>query len=58
MTDRYTVPIQEDSNGDLIIVFPEELMEDLDWNIGDSLMWKQNDDGSWSLEKREDSNTE
>jgi len=58
MTDRYTVPIQEDSNGDLIIVFPEELMDDLDWNIGDSLMWKQNDDGSWSLEKREDSNTE
>ena len=58
MTDRYTVPIQEDSNGDLIIVFPEELMEDLDWNIGDSLKWKQNDDGSWSLEKHEDSNTE
>ena len=53
----WTVPIATDSDGELIIVFPDAMIEELDWNIGDSVIWKQLDDGSWSLTKREDSDS-
>lgn len=54
----YTAPIQTDSDGELMLVFPEEMMEELNWSEGDELIWKQLDNGSWSLTKRENSNSE
>jgi bifunctional DNA-binding transcriptional regulator/antitoxin component of YhaV-PrlF toxin-antitoxin module len=58
MSDNtYVAPIQVDSDGDLILVFPDELLEALVWKEGDSLVWTNNEDGSWSLRKREDSDT-
>lgn len=35
----YVLDLQEDENGDVFIVFPEELMEGLDWHEGDLLNW-------------------
>ena len=53
----YTAPVEVDSDGDLILVFPDDLLEAMDWNEGDTLLWKQLDDGTWSLAKREDSDS-
>jgi len=47
----YTLPVQEDSNGELVLVFPDELMYEIGWEVGDKLKWKQRDDQSWTLEK-------
>ena len=40
-----------DENG--ILTFPDELMEELGWKEGDMLEWIPNDDGSFTLEKKE-----
>ena len=59
MTDNiYTAPVEVDSAGDLVLVFPDELLTAMDWNEGDSLLWKQLDDGTWSLTKRENCDPE
>jgi bifunctional DNA-binding transcriptional regulator/antitoxin component of YhaV-PrlF toxin-antitoxin module len=57
MSDAYIAPIEVDSAGDLILVFPDELLEAMDWNEGDTLKWQQNDDGSWTLTKNENSDS-
>lgn len=58
MSESYITPIQVDSDGELIFVFPDELMMELDWNIGDTLVWTQNDDETWTLKRNENSDTE
>lgn len=54
----YEAPIQVDSDGDLILVFPDELLAAMDWNEGDTLIWQHNEDGSWTLTRNENSDTE
>jgi len=54
----YIAPIQVDADGDLILVFPDELLAAMDWNEGDTLIWRQNEDDSWTLTRNENSNTE
>ena len=51
-------PIIEDSNGELILQFPDDMMEELGWEVGDNLVWKQLDDGKWSLRKVENSDSQ
>ena len=41
-----------DENG--ILTFPDELMEEIGWKEGDMLEWIPNDDGSFTLVKKED----
>lgn len=48
----YTLPVQKDEEtGDLILEFPDELMEQAGWKTGDSIEWIDNKDGSWTLRK-------
>jgi hypothetical protein len=42
----------DDSEG-LILTFPPDLLESVGWKAGDTLDWKDNGDGSWSLTKKE-----
>ena len=57
INDIYTAPVEVDSDGDLILVFPDALLEAMQWREGDTLLWKELDDGTWSLKKREDSDS-
>ena len=41
----YILEIQEDKNGELFIVFPDDLAESLDWQEGDILEWKLKGNG-------------
>ena len=47
--------IEEDpETGDLMLVFPEDFLEQLDelgWKIGDTVEWTDNQDGTWSIKK-------
>jgi len=41
----YTVELFEDDNGDLILPFPEELIEEVGWEDGDILEFKIEGEG-------------
>ena len=55
---KYTVNLEEDANGDLVLPFPQDLLEEVGWKEGDILNWKDNEDGTFSLTKKSDDETE
>ena len=44
----YTLPLEQDGD-DLVLSFPVEVMEQMNWQVGDVLKWEDNGDGSWTL---------
>ena len=52
---KYTVILEEDKNGDLILPFSDELLKEMGWKEGDTLQWKDNKDGSYALTKKNES---
>lgn len=54
MTNKsYTGTVESDENGELILSFSTEMLEQVGWAIGDTIVWKNNQDGTWVLTKRE-----
>lgn len=52
---RYTISVEQDEQtGDLVLPLPQELLDEVGWDTDDVLEWKYNDDGSFSLTKKED----
>ena len=50
MNKSYVVSIQYDEEtGDQVIPLPEELLLELNWLPGDTIIWKPQDDGSFIL---------
>lgn len=49
--NSWVLPVEKDGD-DLVITFPEELIEKTGWKIGDKLEWTDNKDGSFSLIKK------
>ena len=41
----YVVKLEEDENGDLLLPFPDELLNDMGWKEGTVLNWEINDNG-------------
>jgi hypothetical protein len=50
---KWTLPIQENENGELYIELNDEIMSQTGLDVGDTLNWKDNKDGSFSLTKAE-----
>ena len=53
-----TVEDADDGSGDLIIPFPDDLLESAGWKEGDVLEWIDNKNGSWTLRKKDESSTD
>ena len=52
MTQRTAQVIEDPDNpGELILDFGEELCAELGWQVGDTLEWTDNKDGTWTLRK-------
>lgn len=49
---KWTVPVIE-FEGDLAVEFPDELMEAAGWKVGDVMVWIDNEDGTWTIRKKE-----
>jgi hypothetical protein len=48
----YTVYVEQDpESGELVLPFPEGLLDQMGWKIGDNIRWTENKDGTWSLTK-------
>lgn len=51
---RYEITTIEDPNtGDIILPFPPELLEKMNWKEGDILEWKETDTGQWMIKKKD-----
>jgi len=59
MNEKHIVRLQEDPvTGDLILPFPEGMLEQMGWDIGDTLKFKTHKDGSFTLTKKEKQETQ
>lgn len=52
----WTIPVEKVGD-DLALSFPDELLDAVDWKIGDVLQWSENKNGSWTLRKVRDGKT-
>ena len=52
--NKYTIKLEEDGYGNLIIPFTAELLEEVGWKEGDTLKWTDNKDGSYMITKKDE----
>lgn len=46
--------IEQDENGELILPLEDNLSKSLNWKIGDTIIWIDNGDGSYTLTKKKE----
>jgi hypothetical protein len=51
------VNLEKDDDGNLVLPLSDEICSELGWNIGDTIVWKDNGDGTWALSKDDGINT-
>jgi antitoxin component of MazEF toxin-antitoxin module len=51
---KFTVEVQENDDGELFVEFPDSVMEEVGWKEGDTIKWTDNNDGSFTLKKTEE----
>jgi hypothetical protein len=56
MSKSWIITLEEadDGSGDLVLPLTDEIMESAGWKTGDVLEWIDNNDGTWTLRKKED----
>ena len=51
--NQWIVEVQENSKTkELFIEFPPDAINQVGWDIGDTLEWVDNEDGSWNISKK------
>lgn len=55
---KIKVEDSNDGSGDLILPFPDDLLESAGWKEGDILEWIDNKNGSWTLRKKDETSTD
>lgn len=48
---NYSLKVQQDSDGELFLEFPENLLNQMGWDVGDKLIWNELPEGTWTIEK-------
>ena len=54
LESKYTVQVEADSDGELLLSFPDALLNQMGWDVGDQLIWEELPDGSYSIRKDSD----
>lgn len=50
---RETLTVQHDPDSDdYFIVFPQHFLDALGWKEGDTVVWRNDENGSWTLSKK------
>jgi len=49
LTINFQVGVEETDDGEMYLNFPDDLMDTLNLKIGDTIIWTDNNDGSWLL---------
>ena len=51
---KYTAILEQDPDtGELVMPFPPELLSQMGWGFGDTLIWEDNHNGSFTITKKE-----
>lgn len=59
MKNHWTITLQEDPDTkELVLPFTDEILKTVGWKEGDVIVWKNNNNGSWSLSKKVDKTDE
>jgi hypothetical protein len=53
MTKHWILEVKKDENGEPMIEFPDDFLEETKWNAGDRIQWIDRKDGSWEMKKLE-----
>jgi len=53
----YQTTIEMDPSGEMYFRIPDELWDELGWEIDDTIDWTDNKDGSYTLRKKDASST-
>lgn len=48
----FTLTVKESESGSLYIELPEQVLEALNWREGDTLVWSDNGNSSWTVKKK------
>ena len=51
MTKIWTTKVVADGE-ELLLELPEDLLYEMNWGIGDTLVWEELEEGCWSLRKK------
>ena len=53
--NKWTITLEDadDGSGDLVLPLTDEIMESAGWQIGDTLEWIDNKNGTWSIKRKE-----
>jgi hypothetical protein len=46
-----TLEEADDGSGDLVLLFPQDMLDEVGWNTGDNLKWLDRGDGTWEIKK-------
>jgi hypothetical protein len=53
--NKWTLTIEEDPDTkELVLPFTDEILETVGWKSGDTIVWKNNNNGTWTLTKKID----
>jgi|TARA_B110000259_G_C13858970_1_gene340019 hypothetical protein len=59
LSNQWTVKLEEDpETGELVLPFPPDLLSQMGWDFGDTLIWDDNSDGTFSIKKKVDNTDE
>lgn len=51
---HWTVHVEEDAETkELVLPFTPDMLSQVGWDFGDTIIWSDNQDGSWTLSKKE-----
>ena len=53
----YQTTIEMDPSGEMYFRIPDEMWDELGWEIDDTIDWTDNKDGSYTLRKKDASST-
>ena len=52
--NHWTIKLETDpETGELVMPFPPDLLAQVGWDFGDTLIWEDLQDGRWSLKKKD-----
>jgi hypothetical protein len=60
MSKSWTLTLEaaDDGSGDLVLPLTDEIMAEAGWQIGDTLEWIDNENGTWSIRKIDGTSTD
>jgi len=58
LNSKIVTLVEDEDTGDLILPIGDELMSEVGWEVGDTLDWVDNKDGSFTIMKKQEVETE